>query len=132
ETGRAIRRQPSSVKSVEGIFMSDTSKRAPDKRGMPFVDPWVKERNHQREVPVSAVFVGAWHSYLGIDHLCEALFLAHDDRQDLLWSLATHSEKATKQNLAAREGGDPEWVKSKITCGCVAGAGAVASGVGIR
>jgi hypothetical protein len=47
------------------------------------------------------------------------LFLVRDDRQDLLWSLATHSEKSTKQNLAARERGDPEWVKSKITCGCV-------------
>src|SRR5262249_21008517 len=56
------------------------------------------------------------------DSLYEALFLVRDDRQDLLWSLATHSERSTKQNLAAREGGDPEWVKSKITCGCVAGA----------
>jgi hypothetical protein len=121
ETGR-VNRQPSSVKPMEGIFMSDTPKRAPDKSGMPFVDPWVKKPNHQGGVPVDAVFVGAWHSYLGIDHLCEALFLARDDRQDLLWSLATHSEEATKQNLAAREGGDPQWVKSNVTCGCVAGA----------
>jgi hypothetical protein len=89
---------------------------------MPFVDPWVKEPNHQCEVPVDAVFVGAWHSYLGIDHLSEALFLVRDDRQDLLWSLAAHSEEATKQSLAARERSDPEWAKSKITCGCVAGA----------
>jgi hypothetical protein len=107
---------------MEGIFMSDTSKRTPDKSGMPFVDPWVKKPNHQGGVPVDAVFVGAWHNYLGIDSLYEALFLVRDDRQDLLWSLATHSEKSTKQNLAAREGGDPEWVKSKITCGCAGGA----------
>ena len=102
--------------------MSDTSKRTPDKSGMPFVDPWVKKPNHQGGVPVDAVFVGAWHDYLGIDSLYEALFLVRDDRQDLLWSLATHSEKSTKQNLAAREGGDPEWDKSKITCGCAGGA----------
>ena len=102
--------------------MSDTLKRTPDKSGMPFVDPWVKKPNHQGGVPVDAVFVGAWHDYLGIDSLYEALFLVRDDRQDLLWSLATHSEKSTKQNLAAREGGDPEWAKSKITCGCAGGA----------
>ena len=102
--------------------MSDTSKRTPDKRGMPFVDPWVKNPNHQGGVPVDAVFVGAWCNYLGIDSLYEAFFLVRDDRQDLLWSLATHSEKSTKQNLAARKGGDPKWAKSKITCGCVGGA----------
>ena len=102
--------------------MSDTSKSTADKIGMTFVDPWVKEPNHQCEVPVDAVFVGAWHSYLGIDHLSEALFLVRDDRQDLLWSFATYSEEATKQNLAAREGGDPEWVKCKVNCGCVTGA----------
>src|SRR5262249_37862272 len=72
ETGRADR-QPSSVKPMEGIFMSDTSKHAPDKSGMPFVDPWVKEPNHQGEVPVDAVFVGAWDNYVGIDSLYEAL-----------------------------------------------------------
>jgi hypothetical protein len=107
---------------MEGIFMSETSKRAPDKSGMPFVDPWAKKPNHQGGVPVDAVFVGAWDNYVGIDSLYEALFLVRDDGQDLLWSLATHSEKSTKQNLAAREGGDPEWVKSKITSGCVGGA----------
>ena len=80
--GSRDRRQPSSVNPVEGIFMSDASNPTPDKNGMPFVDPWVKEAKHQREIPVDAVFVGAWHSYLGIDHLCEALFLARDDRQD--------------------------------------------------
>jgi len=36
--------------------------------------------------------------------------------------VTTHSEKCTKQNLAARKGGDPEWVKSEITCGSVRGA----------
>ena len=102
--------------------MSDASNPTPDKNGMPFVDPWVKEAKHQREIPVDAVFVGAWHSYLGIDHLCEALFLARDDRQDLLWSLTTHSHEATKQNLVAREGRDPDWIKCKVTCGCVTGA----------
>src|SRR5215475_2916489 len=67
--------------TMEGIFMSDTSKPTPDKIGMPFVDPWVKEPNHQGELPVDAVFVGAWRRYLGIDHLCEALFLVRDDKQ---------------------------------------------------
>jgi hypothetical protein len=110
------------VKPVEGIFMADTSKRTPDKSGMPFVDPWVKKPNHQGGVPVDAVFVGAWSNYLGVDSLYEALFLVRDDTQDLLWSLATHSEKSTKQNLAARKAGDPEWAKSKITYGCVGGA----------
>jgi len=37
--------------------------------------------------------------------------------------LSPHTRKSLpKQNLAAREGGDSDWVKSKITCGCVAGA----------
>jgi len=102
--------------------MSDTLKCTSEKSGMPFVDPWVKKPNHQGGVPVGAVFVGAWCNYVGIDHLYEALFLVRDDKQDLLWSLTTHSEKSTKQNLAARKGGDPEWAKSKITCGCVCGA----------
>jgi hypothetical protein len=102
--------------------MPDTSKPTPDKSGMSFVDPWIKEPNHQGGVPIDAVFVGAWDRYLGIESLYEALFLVRDDRQDLLWSLATHSEKSLKQNLAARESGDSEWAKSKITCGCVGGA----------
>ena len=84
--------------------MSDTSKRTPDKSGMPFVDPWVKKPNHQGGVPVDAVFVAAWHDYLGIDSLYEALFLVRDDRQDLLWSLATHSEKSTKAKLGGTRG----------------------------
>jgi len=50
------------------------------------------------------VFVGAWHDYLGIDSLYEALFLVRDDRQDLLWSLATHSEKSTKAKLGGTRG----------------------------
>jgi hypothetical protein len=107
---------------MEGIFMSDTSKPILDKSEIPFVDPWIKKPNHQGEVPIDAVFVGAWHRYLGIDSLYEALFLVRDDRQDLLWALATRSEKSIKQNLAAREGGDPEWARSKFTCGCVGGA----------
>src|SRR5262249_17290757 len=73
---------------MEGIFMSETSKRAPDKSGMQFVDPWAKKPNNQGGVPVDAVFVGAWDNYVGIDSLYEALFLVRDDRQDLLWSLA--------------------------------------------
>jgi hypothetical protein len=39
-----------------------------------------------------------------------------------LWSLTTYSDKTTRTNLAARAGGDPAWMKCKITCGCVAGA----------
>jgi hypothetical protein len=102
--------------------MSGTSKRIPDKSGIPFVDPWIKEPNHQGAVPGDAVFVGGWRNYVGIDHLFETLFLVRDDRQDLLWSLTTHSEKSTKRNLAARKGGDPDWAKSKITSGYVGGA----------
>jgi hypothetical protein len=97
-------------------------KRTSDESGMPFVDPWVKKPNNQGGVPVNALFVGAWDNDVGIDSYSEAFFLLRDDRRDLLWSLATHCEESTKQNLAAREGGDSEWVKSKIFCGRVAGA----------
>src|SRR5262245_43057943 len=64
--------------TMEGVFMSDTSKHIAEKSVMLFVDPWVKEADHQGEVPADAVFVGAWRRYLGIDHLSEALFLARD------------------------------------------------------
>jgi hypothetical protein len=73
------------------------------------------------QVPVNAVFVGAWDNDVGVDSYSEALFLSRDDQQDLLWSLATCSENSTRQSLAARAAGDPEWAKSKIACGCVAG-----------
>ena len=81
-----------------------------------------KNPNHQGVVPVDALFVGAWDNDVGIFNINEALFLVRDDRQDLLWSLTTHSEKTTRENLDARESGDPAWIKSEITCGCVAGA----------
>lgn len=74
-----------------------------------------------RAVPADALLVGAWDNHLGIDTYSEALFLFRDDQQDLLWSLTTHSGKSTQQNLAARESGDPNWVKSTMTYGCVAG-----------
>src|SRR5262249_19556841 len=88
----------------------------------PFVHPWSKKPNHRTGVPADALFVDAWDNDVGIDNLHEALFLARDDRQDLLWSITTYSEESTKQNLAAREGGAPDWVKSELICGCVAGA----------
>jgi hypothetical protein len=65
---------------------------------------------------------GRGNSDLGIDNINEALFLVRDDQQDRLWSLTTYSEKTTRTSLAARAGGDPAWMKCKITCGCVAGA----------
>ncbi len=102
--------------------MSDTTSGLTDERATPFVDPWSKKPNHQGVVPVDALFVGAWDNDLGIDNINEALFLVRDDRRDLLWSLTTYSEKTTRTNLAARESGDPAWIKSEITCGCVAGA----------
>jgi hypothetical protein len=102
--------------------MSHTSKRLPDESEMPFVDPWSKKPSHQGEVPADALFIGAWENDLGIYSLNEALFLVRNNRQDLLWSLATHTEKSTQQNLAGRKSGDPDWVKSKVSCGCVAGA----------
>jgi hypothetical protein len=102
--------------------MSDTASGLPNERETPFVDPWSKKPNHQGVVPVGALFVGAWDNDLGIDNINEALFLVRDDRQDLLWSLTTYSEKTTRTNLAARAGGDPAWMKCKITSGCVAGA----------
>ena len=37
-------------------------------------------------------------------------------------TLTTYSEKTTRENLDARERGDPAWIKCEITCGCVAGA----------
>jgi hypothetical protein len=102
--------------------MSSTSKHVFNESKTPFVDPWSKKPDHQGEVPADAPFVGAWENDLGIESCNEALFLVRDNGQDLLWSLATHSEKLTKHNLIARASGDPDWVKSKITCGCVAGA----------
>ena len=102
--------------------MSDTASGLPNERETPFVDPWSKEPNHQDVVPVDALFVGAWDNEVGIFDINEALFLVRDDRQDLLWSLTTYSEKTTRENLDARESGDPAWIKSEITCGCVAGA----------
>jgi hypothetical protein len=102
--------------------MPDTASGLPNECETPFVDPWSKEPNHQGVVPVDALFVGAWDNDLGIDNINEALFLVRDDRQDLLWSLTTYSEKTTRENLDARESGDPTWIKSEITCGCVAGA----------
>jgi hypothetical protein len=114
-------RQPSSVKPLEGIFMSDIASGLPHDE-TPFVDPWSNEPNHQGVVPVDALFIGAWDNEVGIFDINEALFLVRDDRQDLLWSLTTHSEKTTRENLDARESGDPAWIKSEITRGCVAGA----------
>jgi hypothetical protein len=102
--------------------MSGIASGLPNERAAPFVDPWSHDPNHQGVVPADAVFVGAWDNYIGIDDINEALFLVRGDRQDLLWSLTTRSEKATRENLAARESGDPAWVKHELTCGCVAGA----------
>jgi hypothetical protein len=102
--------------------VSDTASGLPNEREAPFVDPWSHDPNHQGMVPTDAVFVGAWDNYVGIDDINEALYLVRGDRQDLLWSLTTWSEKATRENLAARKGGDPAWVKHELTCGCVAGA----------
>src|SRR6266540_3066003 len=121
ETGRTIVSPPRSNR-WRFFFMSDTTASLPNERETPFVDPWSKKPNHQGVVPVDALFVGAWDNDLGIDNINEALFLVRDDRQDLLWSLTTYSEKTTRENLDARESGDPAWMKSEITCGCVAGA----------
>jgi hypothetical protein len=82
----------------------------------------MEQKPNQGVVPVDALFVGAWDNDVGIDNINEALFLVRDDRQDLLWSLTTYSEKTSRANLDARESGDPAWIKSEITCGCVAGA----------
>jgi hypothetical protein len=102
--------------------MSDTASGLPNERETLFVDPWSNEPKHQGVVPVDALFVGAWDNEVGIFDINEALFLVRNDRQDLLWSLTTHSEKTTRENLDARESGDLAWIKSEITCGCVAGA----------
>ena len=74
--------------------MSDTASGLPNEREAPFVDPWSNDPNHQGAVPVDAVFVGAWDNDVGIDDITEALFLVRDDRQDLLWSLTTYSDKS--------------------------------------
>jgi hypothetical protein len=81
---------------MEG-FMSDTASGLANDRETPFVDPWSKRPNHKGVVPVDALFVGAWDNDLGIDNINEALFLVRDDRQDLLWSLTTYSEKTTRR-----------------------------------
>lgn len=102
--------------------MSNISERSTDDSATPFVDPWGHEISHQGDVPNSALFIGEWQRDLGIDELSEALFLVRDDRSDLLWSLTTNTEKFTRENLNARSSGDPDWLKAKITCACVAGA----------
>jgi hypothetical protein len=86
-----------------------------------FVDPRSHNSDHQNPIPTDAQFIGAWKLQLGIDDIYEALFLVRRDRQDLLWSLTTGTEKRMKDNLAARAAADADWVKSELTCGCVAG-----------
>jgi len=86
-----------------------------------FVDPWSHKPNHRGPVPTDARFIGAWNVELGIAEIHQALFLVRGPQQDLLWSLKTLDEKLTNENLAARAAGDPFWVKSELTCGCVAG-----------
>ncbi len=88
----------------------------------PFVDPWLHEPNHQGKIPDKAVFLGAWERDLGIAELSEALFVTRDERVDWLWSLTTNGEEFTKQRLAARASGDPDWSETTWPCGCVAGA----------
>jgi hypothetical protein len=116
ETGRTLLGQ-----TMEGFLMSDRASGLSNEGEAPFVDPWSHGPNHQGAVPVDAVFVGSWDIYIGVDDINEALFLVRSDRQDLLWSVTSQSEEETKENLAARESGDPAWVKHELICGCVAG-----------
>src|SRR3974390_1649558 len=92
--------QPSSVKPMEGFFMS----RIPNEPGLSlkqdqvsFLDPWTTK--HDGIVPEDAQFVGAWRVALGIDDLYEALFLQRGDQQDRLWSTAMDSEESMRQGL---------------------------------
>ena len=98
--------QPSSVKPMEGFLCRIQHRVSPMNERAPFVDPWSKEPNHQGVVPVDALFVGSWDNDVGIDDINEALFLVRDDRQDLLWSLTTYSEKLPGRTWR-RESGDP-------------------------
>ncbi len=107
--------------------MADVFSSPLDEHQSAFVDPWSHQPQNWGDIPDDAVFAGAWHLNVGIDTLHEALFLARDDHGDRLWSLTTPAEKATRENLDARDNGDRAWIKRKISCGCVAGAVRVGS-----
>jgi hypothetical protein len=110
------------VNAMEVFFMGDVFLDQPDEHQSAFVDPWSHQQQHWGDIPDHAVFAGAWHLDVGIDTIHEALFLARDDDGDRLWSLTTPTENATRESLSARERGDRDWIKRKITYGCVAGA----------
>jgi hypothetical protein len=108
--------------AMEVFFMADVFSSPLDEHQSAFVDPWSHQPQNWGDTSDDAVFAGAWHLNVGIDTLHEALFLARDDHGDRLWSLTTPAEKATRENLDARDNGDRAWIKRKISCGCVAGA----------
>jgi hypothetical protein len=93
-----------------------------DEHHSAFVDPWSRQPQHRGDVPDDAIFIGAWDLDVGVDSLHEAAFLARDDQRDRLWSLTTPAENVTRESLSKRERGERGWLKTKITCGCVAGA----------
>jgi hypothetical protein len=71
--------------------------------GRPSLTPW-------RAIPMAVA---------GPDLGIGAFFLLRDDRRDLLWSLATHCEESTKQNLAAtpnRYSPTPSSINVASTC----------------
>jgi hypothetical protein len=105
---------------MEGFFMSN-ARELSSGDSYSFVDPWSHKPDRQGPVPTDAQFIGAWTLQLGIDDIYQALFLVRGDRQDLLWSLTTVTENNMQDNLAARATTDVDWVKSELTCGCVAG-----------
>lgn len=44
--------------------MSNTPGLPAEENEGPFVDPWLHESSHQGDVPVDALFLGAWESML--------------------------------------------------------------------
>ena len=66
--------------------MSTEKKR--DEAELPFCDPWYKNQACFVRFPKSAVFVCTYELNLGVDCICEALFLNRHDELDELWAFA--------------------------------------------
>ncbi len=68
------------------LSMSDKAKRQGPE--LPFSDPWFKNQVRFASFPKSAVFVCTYELNLGVDCICEALFLNRHNGLDELWAFA--------------------------------------------
>ncbi|RZN20085.1 hypothetical protein CWO90_34395 [Bradyrhizobium sp. Leo121] len=99
-------------------FLTDVFSDPLDEHQSAFVDLWSQQPRNWEIFQTRDL---CWHLNVGIDTIHEALFLARDHRGDRPWSLTTSTDKCTRESLRARERSDRDWIKRKISCGCVAG-----------